>query len=205
MWTHVSRTVSVCFAMLRQIRNIRRSVTLPVLQSLVAALTLSCRDYGCSTMVGLPARQFNRLLWVLNAAAHLVYSAQSAEHVSPCLRELHWLRVPRRIEFNHAVFAYRCLNGTALQCLADGLQRVADISLRSRLHSALTTLLHIPRSNHKTISDRTFPVTSAKVWNSLPPWITSLPSLFQFRKTLKSELFRRSYGDDRHWSLIFNF
>jgi len=33
-------------------------------------------------------------------------------------------------------YAYRCLNGTAPQYLADELQRVADISSRSRLRSA---------------------------------------------------------------------
>jgi hypothetical protein len=196
MRTHVSRTVSACFATLRQIRSIRRSVTRPVLQSLVAALTLTRLDYGCSTIAGLPARQLNRLQSVLNAAARLVYSARRTEHVSPLLRELHWLRVPQRIEFRLAVLAYRCLNGTAPQYLADGLQRVAGISSRSRLRSASTALLLVPRSNHTTIGDRAFPVAAAKVWNSLPSSITSLSSLLQFRKALKTELFRRSYGDD---------
>jgi hypothetical protein len=201
MQSHISRTVSACFATLRQIRSIRRSVTRPVLQSLVASLALTRLDYGCSTMAGLPARQLNRLQSVLNAAARLVYSARRTEHVSPLLCELHWLRVPQRIEFRLAVLAYRCLNGTAPQYLAVGLQRVADISSRSqcsRLRSASTALLHVPRSKHKTIGDRAFPVAAAKVWNSLPPSITSLPSLLQFRKALKTELFRRSYGDARH-------
>jgi len=48
------------------------------------------------------------------------------------------------------------LNGTAPQYLADGLQRVADISSRTRLRSASTALLHVPRSKHKTIGDRAF-------------------------------------------------
>src|SRR5664279_2228840 len=198
MRTHFSRTVSACFATLRQIRSIRWSVTRPVLQSLVAALTLMRLDYGCSKMAGLPASQLNRLQSVLNAAARLVYSARKSEHVSPLLRELHWLRVPQRIEFRLAVLAYRCLNGTAPQYLADGLQRVADISSRSRLRSASTALLHVPWSKHKTLGDRTFPVAAAKVWNSLPPSITSSSSLLQFRRALKTELFRRSYGDARH-------
>jgi len=94
-----------------------------------------------------------------------------------------------------------CLNGTAPQYLADGLQRVADISSRSRLRSASTALLHVPRSNQKTIGDRAFPVAAATVWNSLPPWITSLPSFLRFRKALRTELLRIgivncSYGDD---------
>ena len=103
MRTHLSKTVSACFAVLRQIRSIRRSVTRPVLQSLVASLVLTRLDYGCSTLAGLPARQLNRLQSVINSAARLVYSATRSEHVSPLLRELHWLCVPERINFRLAV------------------------------------------------------------------------------------------------------
>jgi len=48
---------------------------------------------------------------------------------------------------------------------------------------------------HKTIGDRAFPVAAAKVWNTLPPAITSSPSLEAFKRALKTELFRRSYGN----------
>jgi len=82
-------------------------------------------DYGCSTLAGLPARQLNRLQSVINSAAHLVYSARRSEHVSPLLRELHWLRVPERICL--AVLVYHCMNGTATRYLSSELQRVADI------------------------------------------------------------------------------
>jgi len=97
--------------------------------------------------------------------------------VSPLLQELHWLRVAQRIEFRLAVLAYVCLKGTAPQDVADGLQRVVNISSRTRLRSASTALLHVTQSNHKTIGEGAFPVAAAKVWNSLPPLITSLPSL----------------------------
>jgi len=50
---------------------------------------------------------------------------------------------------------------------------------------------------HKTIGDRAFPVAAARVWNMLPPAITSLPSLQTFKHALKTELFRRSY-DNAH-------
>jgi len=67
--------------------------------------------------------------------------------------------------------------------------------------SQLVRIGHVPRSNHKTIGDRAFPVAAAKVWNSLPPWITSLSSLLRIRKGLKTDLFRQSYGDD-HTAMI---
>jgi len=95
--------LKACFAVLRQIRSIRRSVTRPVLQSLVASLVLTRLDYGCSTLADLPARQLNRLQSVINSAARPVYSARRSEHVSPLLRQLHWLRVPERIDFRLAI------------------------------------------------------------------------------------------------------
>jgi len=49
------------------------------------------------------------------------------EHVSPLLRELHWLRVPERIDFHLAVLVYRYMNGTAPRYVGSELQRVADI------------------------------------------------------------------------------
>jgi len=47
------------------------------------------------------------------------------------------------------------------------LQRAADISSRSRLRSASTALLQVPRSKHGTIGYRAFHVATAKVWNIL--------------------------------------
>ena len=53
MTTHVSKTVSSCFAALRQIRSVKHSVTRPVLLSLV----LTRLDYGNATLAGLSGRQ----------------------------------------------------------------------------------------------------------------------------------------------------
>jgi len=195
MRTHISKTVSACFAVLRRIRCIRRSVTKPVLQSLVVSLCLTRLDYGCTTLAGLPSRQLDKLQAVLNAAARLIYSARRNEHVSPLLRDLHWLRVPQRIEFRLAVLVHRCLSGTAPQYLARELQRVTDINSRRRLRSASSSSLSIPRTCHTTIGDRAFPVAAAKVWNNLPASLTSIQSLPAFRRALKTVLFKRSFGE----------
>ena len=99
--------------MLRQLRSIRRSVSDPVLQSLVVVLVLTKLDYGSTTLAGLPAVQLDRLQSVLNAAARLIYRRRKFDHVSTLLKELHWLRVPERINFRLAVLAYRCQHNMA--------------------------------------------------------------------------------------------
>ena len=78
------------------------------------------------------------------------------EHVTPLLRDLHWLRVPERMEFKLAVLVFRCLHGTAPAYLADELRRVTDSDSRRRLRSASTSPLVVLPTRRMTISDRAF-------------------------------------------------
>ena len=73
MRTHVSKVVSSCFAVLRRLRSIRSSVTRPVFVSLVVSLVLSRLDYGNATLAGITDRLMDRLRFVLNASARLIY------------------------------------------------------------------------------------------------------------------------------------
>ena len=118
MKTHISRTVSSCFAVLCQIRSIRRSVSQQTLQSLVVSLVLTRLDYGNATLAGVASNQLDRLQSVMNAAARLVCSERKCDHITPLLQDLHWLRVPQRIEFKLAVLAFRCLHDMAPPYLA---------------------------------------------------------------------------------------
>jgi len=84
MRTHMSRTVSSCFVVLRQLCSIRQSTSQAVLLSLVVSLVLSHLDYGNATLAGLPGNQLDRLQSVMNAAAQLVCSesARKYKHIT---------------------------------------------------------------------------------------------------------------------------
>jgi len=133
------------------------SVSKAVLLSLVTSLVLSRVDYGNATLVGLPARQLCRLQSVLHAAARIVFSARKYDHVTPLLRELHWLRVPERITFKLASLVFRCFNGTAPVYLADSINRAADVGTRRSLRSSSSTAVVVPVTCCSTIGDRAFP------------------------------------------------
>ena len=129
---------------------------------------------------------------VLNAAARLICSARKSEHITPLLRELHWLRVPERIQFRLCVLAYRCVHGTAPAYLADSLQLTAGAPARRRLCSADTMTLQVPSTRRSTLGDRAFPVAAARAWNSLPLATRATNSLLQFRRDTKTYFFRSS-------------
>ena len=127
MRTHVTAVVRACFAALCQIRSVRRSLSRQALLTLVRALIVSKVDYCNSVVAGISGQLQDWLKYVLNAAAHLVFSARWSKRITPLLRELHWLRVPERVTFRLCVLAYRCLYGTAPTYLAESLHQTSNV------------------------------------------------------------------------------
>ena len=146
MRTQVTQTCSKCFAALRQLRSIRRSVSNDVMQSLTIALVFSRLDYGSATLAGLPKQLMDRLQSVQKAAARLIFKACRRDHIQPLLCRLHWLQMPELATWPQ-IFSASHLN--------------APWWLRSSTTSALV----VPRTVRSTIGDRTFPATAASVWN----------------------------------------
>ena len=99
--TQVRRTVSRCFAALRQLRLLRRYVTNDCFRFRVVSLVHSRLDYGNFVFVGLPVYLQQRLQVVLKAAAGLVFRLRRYDHVSDALAVLHWLRLPELISFSN--------------------------------------------------------------------------------------------------------
>jgi len=126
---------------------------------------------------------------VMNSAARLVFSSSRYNHITPFLRQLHWLKAAERIDFKLAVLVYKCLHGAAPSYLADKLCPSADHSPRRRLRSAPSSSLVVCRTRLSTIGDRAFPVFAAHVWNGLPQHVTSPFSLYiKFRRRLNASL-----------------
>ena len=124
-----------CFAALRQVRSVRRSLPMRVMSSLVTALVLTRLDCGNASLSRLTTCQLNPLPSVLHAAARLVCGARNYDYVTPLLQELHWLSVPARITWKLATLVYRCMHCLAQAYLAEALNSAADVDWRRRLSS----------------------------------------------------------------------
>ena len=186
MRTHVTAVVRACFAALRQIRRVRRSLSRHALLTLVHALIVNKVDYCNSVFIGISGQLQDRLQSVWNAVARLVFSARRSERITPLFRELHWLRVPERIKFRLCVQAYRCLRGTGPSTLLEAFSGHLTSTL-----DAVCVLLTQP-----CWWCRAFPVASARAWNSQPSSVRNAPSLTTLRRELKTVLFRSSFDND---------
>ena len=74
---------------------------------------------GC--FIGLPADQIAWLQWVQNKAARLVLKKRKRDHVTPLLKELHWLPVKFRCQYKIATLVYRHFEGTLAPYLSSSL------------------------------------------------------------------------------------
>ena len=185
---NVSRTCSTCFAMLRRIRYLRRSLTRPLLVNTVTALVLSRLDYCLSAHAGLPASTLWRLQRVVHASARLVYQAERNEHISPFLQELKWLSVTERIEMRLGTLAFQCKSALAPDYLSDLLVDVASLPGRDRLRSSTSGHFATPRALHPSFGGRTFQSQASRVWNRLPNTVTSATNVSHFKIIFKNYL-----------------
>ena len=108
---HITKTCSSAFYYLYNIRHIRKYLSRRSSETLIHAFITSTLDYYNSLLYGLPKYQLSKLQRVMNASAHLVYCAPKSHHITPLLRELHWLPVCYRIEYKIILLTFKVLNG----------------------------------------------------------------------------------------------
>ena len=75
------------------------------------AFVTSRIDYCNELLYGLPDCEIVKQQRVQNAAARLLNSASKYSHITPVLKELHWLPVRFRIHFKILLLTFKALNG----------------------------------------------------------------------------------------------
>jgi len=136
MKQHVAKAASVCFHHIRRLRQIRRRVGQEVTTRLVLAVVTTRLDYCNSLLAGLPHSTLEPTQRVQNCAARLILSLRQRDHVTPALRQLHWLPIQARVQFK---LMYGIHNSQCPAYLFDVVQSVASTSTREGLRSAATT------------------------------------------------------------------
>jgi len=194
MRDHITRLTALCFGVLRQIRCVRRCLSSQARKSLVTCFIFARLDYCNAMFAGLPRCDVDRLQAVQNAAVRLIAGARRYDHVTPLLRDSHWLPVAQRIQFKLAIMVFKCLNNTTPEYLRNLLMPAASASSSEmRLRSGDSLVLFVPRTNSKT-GDRSFVVAGPRTWNSLPHHIRACTSLAIFKKQLKTHLFKIAFN-----------
>ena len=109
---HVNKIFKVCMFHLRNISKIRRFLTTEACKLLIHALVTSRLDYCNSVLYGCNQSILQRLQLLQNYAARLVYRIPKFCHITPYLKDLHWLPVQARIQLKLLSIVFKCIHGT---------------------------------------------------------------------------------------------
>ena len=98
---HITKTWKGAFYHLHNIRCMRKYLDRDSTEKLIHAFVTRRLDYCNGILYGLPSNLISKLQRVqnINAAARLLYRAPRYCHITPLLRELHWLPVRSRIDY----------------------------------------------------------------------------------------------------------
>jgi len=168
MDAHVANVVRSCFYQLRQLRSVRRSLTIDARHTLVSAFIASRVDYCNAVLYGVSAKVTRRLAYRWCLTPPLVLSSALESMTTSRRLFATFSTVPQRTEFKIAVLAFDCVRGTGPVYFKDVCVPVLDIAARSSLRSAERGDLFVPRTRTMELSRRSFTVAAQVVWNSLP-------------------------------------
>ena len=193
MSEHVGNLCSSCFWQLRQLRQIRRSLSDNSAHILVHAFIISRLDYCNAVLHGVTIREQNRLQTILNASARVLTRTPKFQSISTLLRDsLHWLPISQRVRFKVILMVWNSLLGRAPRYLQDLCLPVSSNQFRSRLRSSQQGMLLVPACHSSLMQRRGFVVSGQSEWNRLPAAVRVLAGdgvTAAFRSQLTTFLF----------------
>ena len=129
---------------------------------------------------------------VQNSSARLITGTKKRDHITPVLRELHWLPVKQRVVFKIVLLTYKALNDIGPSYLKELLHPYTPC--RDGLRITNMGLLQEPKTNYINTERRAFGAAAPREWNRLPLYIKLKPSVDSFKSALKTFLFNSAYN-----------
>ena len=143
---HVNSVCRSAYYQLRQLRPVVRSLSADAARTVVQAFVSSRLDLSCTAQRRLdpaapdcPERRRTT-----------GDGTRRRDHISPVLRQLHWLPVRQRVTFKLVVLVFNALHGLAPRYLADDCQLVTDAGRRHLRSSESATWQHDRSSQEKS-------------------------------------------------------
>ena len=183
MLLHITSIYKSASYHLRNISRIRKKiVSMKTIEILVHAFVSSKLDHCNSLLYNVPKYILKKLQSVQNAAARLITCSRKYDHITPILKELHWLPVSERIKFKILLLTFKALHQQSPTYIQDLLTCYQP---SRSLRSPSSLRLNPTNFNLKSYGSWAFAVSAPELCNSLPVSIRSrLNSKLIFLKKL---------------------
>ena len=171
---------------MRDLRRIRQYLTTEAAVFAANVLVNSRLDYCNSLFRGLSCFNLHKLQSIQNTLACIVTNHRKYAHVTPILKQLHWLAVKYRCMFTTATLVYKFLHSGSPSYFQPFLSLSSCSYSTRRSHPDCQYLPVSPfrSSVFKSVKhfDHSFAFDAPKIWNELPHDVRSAASVASFRK-----------------------
>ena len=192
MKKHVAGKCKTAMVNLLKINNLWPMVNMEACKTLMQGLVISHLDCRNAILARLPNNIIKKLQRVQNITAKIILNRDRSSSVTECLKQLHQLPVRERIRHKTLTLVHKCLMGNAPMYLQDLLQEHegGQRHLRSNMKHKH---LKIPYIKKKTFAARSFSILGPAWWNELPNELKEEDKTSNFKRKLKTHLFRELY------------
>ena len=164
MVSFINHKIKILSYHLRRIGSIRKYITADICHKLVVVLVTSNIDYCNGLLGGLAAKDVDRLQRLQNRAARLVTRSKAAIHIKPIRKDLHWLPIQERRNYEIIMTVYTCIHRISPNYLSSILTtRTRDNRLREKqvCHELNT------HSCAKVVGKQGFGTRAPELWDKL--------------------------------------
>lgn len=192
MERQVAATVKSAYFHLRRIHSIRRYLTDAACAKSIHACVTSRLDYSNALLLGCTSALKQRLQIVQNNAARSLSKIRDRrQHITPVLKQLHWLPIEGRIQYKVLLMIHCAMHNHKYPLYLRDFINVYHPLPQLRSASDHTTL--IPMNSNSRIGLNAFTCKGFTLWNALPSAIRSITSRDSFKRHLKTYLFNSHY------------
>jgi hypothetical protein len=181
---HIVKVTALCMSILGQIIRIKHVFSKELLIIIINALVFSKLFYCSSVWSSTSGKNIKKLQYIQNFAARIISGHRKYDHVTPILKELHWIPVKEHLYHRDAVLAFKCMNGMVPEYLSSQFTARGAVSGRiTRQSGQLNIPLFISATGQKTFQYRI-----TKLWNELPSNLKLNRTISSFKTELKNIL-----------------
>ena len=128
---HCNKLSLSLYVTIKNITKIRPYLDIDMTWTIIQGLILWRLDYCNSTLAGMSGKNMEKLERIQSMSWHIMQCLQKYNHISRPLKDLHWLKVPQRINFKLATLMFKCMQGTVPSYLMDLVITPHSCPLRS--------------------------------------------------------------------------
>jgi hypothetical protein len=186
---HVNSICKAAQFHIRALRHVRQSLSKEMTCRVACTIIGAKLDYCNGILHRISTTNINKLQRVQNTLARVVTGGRRYDHITPVLKELHWLPIKHRIDFKLATIVYKVKQTQEPSYLAELL---IDHKSNRNLRSNDCYLLERPRTR-TVLATRAFSVAAPNIWNCLPNIIKTQDTIKEFKSKLKTHYFKSAF------------